>query len=81
MDWGGRQVKRNKRGYIPASVPPILIRLKMDAAPVLKYLAKEDLPVFGALEPVSMLRAFAKSVGKKFIKGHASGEQLCPDRG
>ena len=24
VDWGGRQVKRNKRGYIPASVPPIL---------------------------------------------------------
>ena len=81
VDWGGRQVKRNKRGYIPASVPPILIRLKMDAAPVLKYLAKEDLPVFGALGPVSMLRAFAKSVGKKFVKGHASGGQLCPERG
>jgi len=81
VDWGGRQVKRNKRGYIPASVPPILIRLKMDAAPVLKYLAKDDLPVFGALGPVSMLRAFAKSVGKKFVKGHAFGGQLYPERG
>jgi len=81
VDWGGRQVKRNKRGYIPSSVPPILIRLKMDAKPVLQYLAKEDLPVFGALGPVSMLRAFAQSVGKKFVKGHTSGRLLCPERG
>ena len=71
VDWGGRQVKRNKRGHIPVSAPQILIRLKMDAEPVLKYLTKDDLPVFGALGPVSMLRAFATSVGKKFVKGRA----------
>ena len=38
------------------------LRLKMDASPVLDYLAKNDLLRFGALGPVSMLRAFAKSV-------------------
>src|SRR5665811_1359788 len=59
VDWGGREVRRNKRGSIPASAPPILMRLKMDAAPVLDYLAKDDLPGFGALGPVSMLKAFA----------------------
>jgi len=80
VDWGGRQVKRNRRGHIPASVPPILIRLKMDVAPVLKYLARDDLPVFGALGSVNMLRAFATSVGKKFVKGHATGRLLCPER-
>jgi hypothetical protein len=73
VDWGGREVKRNKRGYIPANAPPILTRLRMDAAPVLEYLAKDDLASFGALGPVSMLRAFAKSIGRKFIKGHALG--------
>ena len=26
VDWGGREIKRNKRGYIPASTPPILTR-------------------------------------------------------
>jgi len=80
VDWGGRQIKRNKRGVIPASAPPILTRLHMGAAPVLDYLAKDDLPTFGALGPVSMLRAFAKSVGRKFIKGHAFGNRLCPER-
>jgi hypothetical protein len=80
VNWGGREVKRNKRGYIPASAPPILVRLRMDAAPVLDYLAKDDLPSFGALGPVSMLRVFAESVGRKFIKGHVLGNRLCPER-
>ena len=81
VDWGGREIKRNKRGYIPANTPPILTRLKMDASPVLDYLAKDDIPSFGALGPVSMLRAFAKSVGRSFIKGHVFGDRLCPEKG
>lgn len=80
VDWGGRKIKRNKRGYIPANTPPILKRLKMDASPVLEYLAKDDIPAFGALGPISMLKAFANSVGRCFIKGHAFGDRLCPER-
>ena len=80
VDWGGREIKRNKRGYIPASAPPILVRLNMNASPVIKYLAKDDLPSTGALGPVSMLRAFAASVGRKFVKGHVLGDRLCPER-
>ena len=52
----------------------------MDAAPVLDYLAKDDLPTFGALGPVSRLKVFAKSVGRKFVKGHVFGNRLCPER-
>jgi REP element-mobilizing transposase RayT len=79
VDWGSREIKRGKRGYIPASAPPILVRLRMNASPVLKYLAKDDLPSSGALGPISMLRAFASSVGRKFVKGHALGARLCPE--
>jgi len=80
VDWSGREIKRYKRGHILADAPPILIRLNMNAAPVLSYLAKSDLPSLGALGPISMLRSFAKSVGRKFIKGHALGNRLCPER-
>ena len=80
VDWGGREVKRNKRGYIPASTPSILVRLNMKASPVLNYLAKDDLPSTGALGPVSKLRSFAASVGRKFVKGHLLGDRLCPER-
>ena len=44
------------------------------------YLAKDAIPSFGALGPISMLRTFAKSVGRSFIKGHAIGNRLCPER-
>lgn len=80
LDWGGREIKYNKRGYIPTQAPPILSRLRMDAAPVLDYLGRADQPVFGALGPVSKLRAFAHSVGRSFIKGHMLGKRLCPER-
>jgi len=80
VDWGGREFNRNKRGYIPASAPPILVRLNMNASPVLKYLAKDDLLSLGALGPVSRLRDFAASVGRKFVKGHWLGDRLCPER-
>jgi hypothetical protein len=79
VDWGGREIKHIKRGYIPASAPPILTRLKMGAAPVLNYLGKADQPTFGALGPVSMLRAFASSVGRSFIKGQSLGKRLFPE--
>jgi hypothetical protein len=80
VDWGGREVRRHKHGYIPAYAPPILTRLKMNAAPVLDYLARDDLPSLGAMGPISMLKAYAKSVGRKFVKGHAFGNRLCPER-
>jgi hypothetical protein len=80
VDWGGREVRRNKRGYIQTSTPPILERLNMKASPVLSYLAKDDLPSTGALGPVRMLRVFAASIGRKFIKGHLLGDRLCPER-
>jgi hypothetical protein len=46
----------------------------------LGFFARDDLPGFGAMGPVSLLRAFAKSVGRKSIKGHAFGRRLCPER-
>ena len=80
VDWGGREIKHNKRGYISDHAPPILTRLKMGSASVLDYLSKADQPTFSALGPVSRLRLFAQSVGRSFIKGQILGKQLCPER-
>jgi hypothetical protein len=80
VDWAGREIKRNKRGYIPAHTPPILTRLRMDASPILEYLGKADQPTFSALGPVSMLRVFAQSLGQCFVKGQVLGQQLWPEK-
>ncbi len=79
VDWAGRVIKLGKKGYIPEHTPPILTRLGMNAAPVLDYLSRTEKQPFGALGPVSMLRAFAHSVGRCFIKGLAQGRRLCPE--
>jgi hypothetical protein len=80
VDWAGREIKRNKRGYIPTHAPPILTRLKMDASPVLDYLGKADQPTFSALGSVSRLRLFAQSLGQCFVKGQVLGQQLWPEK-
>jgi hypothetical protein len=51
----------------------------MGAAPVLDYLAKDGFASIGAIEPVSLLKVFARSIGQKFIKGHVFGGRLCPE--
>ena len=79
VDWAGREIKPGKKGYIPANTPPLLTRLGMDAAPVLDYLSQMEKQPFKALGPVSMLRAFAHSVGQRFVKGQALGRRLCPE--
>ena len=80
VDWAGKEIKHNKRGYIPTNTPPILTRLRMGASPVLDYLGKADQPTFSALGPVSMLRAFAHSLGQSFVKGQVLGKQLWPEK-
>lgn len=79
VDWAGKDMKCNKRGYIPAHIPPILKRLSMNASSALDYLAKADQPTFSALGTVSMLRKFAQSLGQSFVKGQGLGKQLWPE--
>ena len=79
VDWGGRKIKHNKRGYIPSNAPPVLTRLGMEASPVLDYISRAETPAFRALGPVSMLREFAQSIGQRFVKGQAFGSRLCPE--
>jgi putative transposase len=79
VDWAGREIKHGKKGFIAETQPPILMRLNMSSAPVLDYLRRTEdyMPV--ALGPVSQLRRFAHSVGRKFIKGMTLGQKLCPE--
>ena len=80
VDWAGREIKRNKQGYIPAHTPRILTRLNMVASPVLDYLSNTNQPTFAALGPVSTLRAFAQSLGRCFVKGQMLGKRLWPEK-
>ncbi|MFT5140426.1 MAG: hypothetical protein ACI9CB_002089 [Rhodothermales bacterium] len=79
VDWAGREIKRGKKGFIPAKTPPILTRLNMRSSPVLDFLKRTENFTPVALGSVSQLRCFAQSVGRRFIKGLALGNRLCPE--
>jgi REP element-mobilizing transposase RayT len=81
VDWAGREIRHGKKGFISQHQPPILNRLGMAAAPVLDYLSQTEKQSFGPLGPVSLLRGFAHSMGRKFIKGLSLGRSLCPEPG
>jgi REP element-mobilizing transposase RayT len=81
VDWAGRQIISGKKGFIAASEPPILVRLNMNSEPVLNYLRRTENHFPVALGPVSQLRCFAHSVGRRFIKGLTLGKALCPEPG
>jgi hypothetical protein len=81
VDWAGRMIIRGKKGFIPAAQPPILVRLNMNSAPVLDYLRRLEDYTPVALGPVSRLRCFAHSVGRRFIKGLPLCKALCPEPG
>jgi hypothetical protein len=79
VDWAGREIKHSKRGRIPASAPPILVRLNMQSSPVLNYLKHTEKFTPVALGTVSQLRQFAHSMGRRFVKGLFLGKTLCPE--
>lgn len=79
VDWAGREIKYGKKGFISKHQPPILFRLGMDATPILDYLRRPEKQSFGALGPVSLLRVFAHSMGRQFIKGLSVGRSLFPE--
>lgn len=79
VDWAGREIKRGKRGFIPASTPLIMVRLNMQSSPVLAYLQHSEKFAPVAIGAVSALRQFAHSMGRRFVKGLSLGKSLCPE--
>jgi hypothetical protein len=79
VEWAGRMIRKDKRGFIPESAPPIFQRLLMEHAPVIKFLGSSERAHFSALGPITRMRSLAESVGKAFIKGLWIGRRLCPE--
>ena len=78
VDWLGRAIQRDKRGAIAADTPPILQRLGLDAHEVLHYMGRKPDRWVTALGPVDSIRAFAQTVGQKFVMGVSMGRRLFP---
>ncbi|MEZ5472771.1 MAG: hypothetical protein R3E90_13450 [Marinicella sp.] len=69
VDYTGRAIVANKRGYIPEELPPILERLNLNPNTWLDELNNFKSIGITAIGTVDQLKAFCKQVGKQFAKG------------
>ena len=77
VDWAGRAVRADKRGFIPEQVPPVLERLAIDPAGYLRHVTGQSGSVRSlALGAADKLQAYARQLGQKFIRGQRPGRGL-----
>lgn len=76
VDWSGRIIREDKRGYIPSSVPPLLQRLDIDARHWL-YLTKHfESPFKNLVGAASNVRKACGELGKNWVHGIRQCETL-----
>jgi hypothetical protein len=81
VDWSGRAIRDDKKGYIPEHAPAILQRLGMAPDALLDYLQHKPDTFHCALGPASLLRQLAASLGQRFVHGVSLALKLCPEQG
>ena len=69
VDYTGRVILANKRGFIPDELPPILQRLNLNPNTWLDELYQFKTKGHTAIGTIAQLKAFCKSVGKRWRSG------------
>lgn len=75
LEWTGRAVRHDKRGYIPAHIAPLLERLQIDKREwvgSVRHLSRRFHRVIGAVERI---RQYSRQAGRWWLKG-LSGSRL-----
>ncbi len=77
VDWAGRAIRDDKRGAIPATLPPILKRLQLDPEHYLRHVKRGGRAYHvAAIGPVERLREAADNLGRRFLKGLSQSRNL-----
>ncbi len=79
VDWTGRAIRDDKRGYIPDNLPPILHRLGIDPDHWLKQMHRKNRRFGRAIGRIHTLTAHARGIGQQWIKGMQVSRRLYPD--
>ena len=69
VDWTGRVIRADKRGHIPAQLPPILQRLNIDPKQWLKASEHFERDFYYAIGPISKLNQFCEKLAKHWLHG------------
>ena len=79
VDWAGRAIRDDKRGYIPEQTPPILTRLGIAPAAYLNHINGHSAQRFPRLlGHAQRVKAVAARLGQRFVKGIRLAEALYP---
>ncbi|MGB0513326.1 MAG: hypothetical protein ACPGJE_00640 [Wenzhouxiangellaceae bacterium] len=77
VDWSGRAIAHGKRGGIPADLPPIFDRLRVNPEQYLRFIKREKKSRFANyFGPAQVLRNVADRFGKTFLKGQTAAAAL-----
>jgi len=77
VDWAGRAILKNKRGYIDASELPILQRLNIDADGFMELMNKQDdLSQLSVMGSTAALSHYMDRLEKKFVRGLTLNQRL-----
>jgi len=76
VDWSGRAIRDDKRGFIDNTIPPILNRLNIDPTQWCEYHQRRGPRFSHAVGHLSQLREYAHRSGKQWIAGIRASEQL-----
>lgn len=78
VDWTGRAVRDDKRGYIPVNLPPIVQRLGVEPSQWIKAATAVERHFCHAIGPAAALERFCKRLQKRWLHGTRSCRALYP---
>jgi len=78
LDWTGRAIREDKRGFIPNDVPPILQRLNADSQRWLKHMRPQGNRFGRAIGRLDGMRRHAQTVGRRWVRGLTLSARLFP---
>jgi len=69
VDWTGRAIRSDKRGYIPADVPPILTRLGVEADNWIETVRHFRRHFYDYVGPGDILTQHGRAMGLNWLRG------------
>ena len=76
MDWTGRAIRADKRGFIPDDVPPILSRLGVEAGSWIETVRHFRRHFFDFVGPADVMARHSQAFGRRWLRGVGACRKL-----
>ena len=79
VDWTGRAIRADKRGYIPENIPPILTRLGVEAESWIETVRHFRRHFYDYVGPADVLAQHGRALGRRWLRGVGACRRLLSD--